>query len=126
MKRNSLSVAVILAATLLCSVYFGASQNPSATTAAGPANVSDSCRSCHKPEATEFGKTNHAHYTAAGKAAISCETCHGSGAAHIEAEQAARGDEHSERPIILNVFQERVTERRNDKYCAENGSQSGR
>ncbi len=52
------------------------------------------CRSCHKPEFTEFNKTTHAQVSAPGKGYITgCEVCHGPGKAHSDAVEAARGDD---------------------------------
>lgn len=53
----------------------------------------DRCRSCHKAEVIEFGKTAHARLKKADQAAMGCETCHGPGKAHADAEEAAHGDE---------------------------------
>jgi predicted CXXCH cytochrome family protein len=50
------------------------------------------CQSCHKAELTEFHKTTHAHVTR-GTQAMNCETCHGPGQAHADAQEAAHGDD---------------------------------
>jgi predicted CXXCH cytochrome family protein len=52
------------------------------------------CRSCHKPEFTEFQKTVHANLSVPGaKYVTGCEACHGPGKAHSDAIEAAEGDE---------------------------------
>jgi predicted CXXCH cytochrome family protein len=52
------------------------------------------CRSCHKPEYTEYEKTAHAKVAVPGKSYISgCEVCHGPGQAHAKAMEDAEGDE---------------------------------
>src|SRR6187399_2770028 len=91
MKKSILIVSAML---LLGGVYFGSSQRPADSVGAPTEAVADAtCRSCHKSETTQFGKTTHAHVQSSGKAALSCETCHGPGKAHVDAEQEARGDD---------------------------------
>lgn len=52
------------------------------------------CASCHKEEATEYGKTSHAKLVFPGKDYIhGCESCHGPAKAHADAIQAAHGDD---------------------------------
>lgn len=52
------------------------------------------CRSCHKPEFTEFEKTPHAKIAIPDKGYISgCEACHGPGKAHADAMEDAEGDD---------------------------------
>lgn len=52
----------------------------------------DRCRSCHRPEFLEFGQTSHAEIRVKG-VAMTCDTCHGPGKAHSDAEEAAHGDD---------------------------------
>jgi len=85
---------VVVSTLLLAGVHFASSQQPADTGSSASETVPDStCRGCHKSEATQFGKTSHAHIDSSGKASISCETCHGPGKAHTDAEQAAHGDD---------------------------------
>lgn len=53
------------------------------------------CRSCHRPEFTEFSKSAHAAAGVnAGKPYVAgCEACHGPGKAHVDAMQDAAGDD---------------------------------
>jgi predicted CXXCH cytochrome family protein len=53
----------------------------------------DRCQSCHKPEYTEFHKTPHASLPKLSGMVAGCETCHGAGRAHADAEEAAKGDD---------------------------------
>ena len=52
----------------------------------------DRCRACHRAEVIQFDKTSHAR-TVEGDRHMDCETCHGPGKAHTEAEEAAHGEE---------------------------------
>src|SRR5205823_3459529 len=56
----------------------------SAPTGAGYIGA-ERCRSCHKTESTEFGKTAHAALREHQGAAVGCENCHGPGKPHAEA-----------------------------------------
>src|ERR1700734_4452847 len=50
------------------------------------------CKSCHKPEFTEFGKTAHASLPEHKDSVAGCEMCHGAGKAHADAEEASTGE----------------------------------
>lgn len=65
----------------------------SPASAPGQTVGSDTCETCHRPEFLEFGKTAHAHLTFGGKPVMECETCHGPGKAHVDAEKNADGDD---------------------------------
>ena len=111
-------VTVVLATLLLGGVYFGSSQKPPDTGASVSDAVTDStCRGCHKSEATQFGKTNHAHIETSGKPSISCETCHGPGKAHTDAEQAAHGDDAKTALANKLIFSFRGTSKENSDRC---------
>lgn len=63
----------------------------------------ESCRSCHKNEVMEFGKTSHFEIVFPGKEYIQgCEACHGPGKAHGDAVQAAHGDD----ALVAKALQE--------------------
>jgi mono/diheme cytochrome c family protein len=63
------------------------------------------CISCHKPEATEFHKTPHAKLKDTRSAqAMNCESCHGAGKTHADAEEAAHGDDQKTAAANLLIF----------------------
>lgn len=45
---------------------------------------SETCKACHEDQFTSFSKTAHAHLAKAGWKNEGCESCHGSGKAHVE------------------------------------------
>lgn len=54
----------------------------------------NACRSCHLAEVTQLHKTVHADVKSSdGGRQMDCESCHGPGQAHADAQQAARGDD---------------------------------
>src|SRR5262245_30680717 len=68
--------------------------NPSALARTGDRAGLDRCRACHKSEVRQFVKTRHAEVAAARSGpGMDCETCHGPGKAHADAEEAAHGDD---------------------------------
>jgi predicted CXXCH cytochrome family protein len=78
----------------------------------------DRCRSCHKAEATEFHKTPHANLAdARSSQAMNCETCHGAGQAHSEAEEAAHGDDAKTVAANLLIFSFHGTVQANTARC---------
>lgn len=78
----------------------------------------DRCRSCHKPEFTEFGKTAHASISAPAKGYITgCEVCHGPGKVHSEAEEAAHGDDAKIAAANKLVFAFRANPSENAARC---------
>jgi predicted CXXCH cytochrome family protein len=53
----------------------------------------ETCAACHPDEASQFAKTVHARAEARGAAyGTGCESCHGPGKAHAEAQMEAAGD----------------------------------
>src|SRR5436190_11914395 len=54
----------------------------------------DRCRACHKAEVAQFHKTPHLQVvsTVTGQR-MDCESCHGAGKPHSDAEEAAKGEE---------------------------------
>ena len=47
----------------------------------------DMCRNCHPAQFAQFSKTAHATLKAHKDAAVACETCHGPGGAHVDAQR---------------------------------------
>jgi predicted CXXCH cytochrome family protein len=71
-----------------------ASRPPEFDAPAGDFAGSETCQSCHKEEAVQYGKTSHSKLVLPGKSYIhGCETCHGPGKAHADSVQAAHGDD---------------------------------
>jgi predicted CXXCH cytochrome family protein len=88
--------------------------------AAPPADFvgSDACRSCHRPEFVQFNKTSHSKLkTANASAVMTCESCHGPGRAHVEGQQAARGDEAKTLAANKLIFAFRANPRENAERC---------
>jgi predicted CXXCH cytochrome family protein len=91
----------------------------------GPYAGSDRCRSCHKAEFQEFGKTRHASVQPARKdLAAGCETCHGPGKAHADAEQAAHGDDSKTGDANKLIFAFRANPKQNSERCMQCHSSS--
>src|SRR5262245_24637513 len=51
------------------------------------------CSFCHSSELTQFHKTSHAKVVSESKQPMNCESCHGPGKPHADAEEAASGDD---------------------------------
>ena len=77
------------------------------------------CRSCHKAEFLEFGKTVHADLRHQGNSVTGCETCHGPGAAHAEGEEAAHGDDAKTAAAARLIFSFRENAKKNSARCLE-------
>ncbi|HEY3044990.1 MAG TPA: cytochrome c3 family protein [Vicinamibacterales bacterium] len=78
----------------------------------------DACRSCHRAELTEFHKTPHARVTGAGTTQrMDCESCHGPGKAHAEAQEASRGDEALGAAANRLIFSFKGTPAENSARC---------
>jgi predicted CXXCH cytochrome family protein len=77
----------------------------------------DTCRSCHRAEVTQFNKTAHAHLESKTKPGMTCESCHGPGKAHVEGQEAARGDEAKTLEANKLIFAFRSSPRENSERC---------
>ncbi|MEI9815407.1 MAG: cytochrome c3 family protein [Acidobacteriota bacterium] len=75
------------------------------------------CQSCHRAESTEYGKTRHASIVAKPGAVTGCETCHGPGKAHADAEQAAGGDDAKTAAATKLIFAFHGNPRGNAERC---------
>src|SRR5262249_36628911 len=100
----------------------GARQGPSVAWKAPPQNSpdfvgNDRCRSCHRPEFVEFGKTSHAQLKASAATVMSCETCHGAGKAHSDAEEASHGDEAKTAAANRLIFAFHGSVKENSERC---------
>jgi predicted CXXCH cytochrome family protein len=94
--RFGFALILLLAACAAGQTRPSSAEPPSVTfampKAAGQQVGAERCRSCHKSEFIEYGKTRHASLTSP-EGGLECETCHGPGKAHSDAEQAAHGDD---------------------------------
>ncbi|HKT80941.1 MAG TPA: cytochrome c3 family protein [Vicinamibacterales bacterium] len=77
---------------------------------------SDRCRACHRAEVTEFHKTPHANVTANGQR-MDCESCHGAGKPHADAEEAARGEDAATAAANKLIFAFRGSPQQNAARC---------
>ena len=89
------------------------------TTAAPPDAFvgNDRCRGCHRAEVIEYSKTSHARLTSLEKAVLACESCHGPGKAHVEGQEAARGDEAKTAAANKLIFAFRANPKENSERC---------
>jgi predicted CXXCH cytochrome family protein len=89
------------------------------TTAAPPDTFvgNDRCRGCHRAEVIEYSKTSHARLTSLEKAVLTCESCHGPGKAHVEGQEAARGDEAKTAAANKLIFAFRANPKENSERC---------
>lgn len=102
------------AATVPPSIAVGASV-PSAD---GSYVGADRCRSCHKAEFQEYGKTKHAALPPAHANAVTgCEMCHGPGKAHADAEEAAHGDDAKTAAATKLIFAFHGNPKQNSERC---------
>jgi predicted CXXCH cytochrome family protein len=74
------------------------------------------CRACHRAEVTQFDKTVHSRL-ADGDLRMDCETCHGAGKAHSDAEEAAHGDEKATAAANRLIFAFRGSAEQNAARC---------
>jgi len=77
------------------------------------------CRSCHKAEFQEFGKTVHADLRQPAGSVTGCETCHGPGGAHVTGEEAAHGDDAKSAAAAKLIFAFRADAKKNSARCLE-------
>ncbi len=89
---------------------------PSSASAAGYAGA-EACRTCHKPEFTEFRKTAHATLPEHQDSAAGCEMCHGAGKLHADAEQAAHGDDAKTAAAARLIFSFDGNPKQNSERC---------
>lgn len=75
------------------------------------------CRSCHKAEFVEFGKTAHANLKQTATSVTGCESCHGPGGPHVEGEEAAHGDEAKTAAAAKLIFSFHSNAKKNSERC---------
>jgi predicted CXXCH cytochrome family protein len=76
------------------------------------------CRACHRAEVTVFRKTAHAELTdVKTQQRMDCESCHGAGKAHADAEEAAKGEEAATLAANKLIFAFKGTPRENAARC---------
>ena len=75
------------------------------------------CSFCHVSELTEFHKTPHARVVSESQQPMNCESCHGPGKAHADAEEAASGDDDLMAAAKTLIFAFHGTVRENTSRC---------
>jgi predicted CXXCH cytochrome family protein len=75
------------------------------------------CRACHRAEVTVFTKTAHARLVAPGGQHMDCESCHGPGKPHADAEEAAKGEENATIAANQMIFAFKGTAQDNAARC---------
>ena len=118
-----LLVLMVVAATSVGAQRRPAASEPSPVTVTLPVQPADrgfggedSCRSCHRAELTEFHKTVHAR-VASTTQRMDCESCHGPGKAHADAQEAARGDDALSAAANRLIFSFKGTPAENSARC---------
>jgi hypothetical protein len=121
----------VFVAVLFCAAAAGqtrpaAVEPPSvAATLSAPAGEgarvgADRCRACHKSEFGQYAKTRHATVSASRNGpAMECETCHGGGKAHADAEEAAHGDDAKTTVANRLIFAFRANPKQNADRCQQ-------
>jgi len=80
----------------------------------------DRCRSCHRAEFLQYGKTKHAALPAAHADSVTgCEMCHGPGKAHADAEEAAQGDDAKTAAATKLIFAFHGNPKQNSERCLQ-------
>ncbi len=78
----------------------------------------DTCKTCHTAEAAQFDKTPHADIAPEGaKVGVGCESCHGPGRAHAEAEEKAVGDPAKMEAGMKLIFKFDAGPKENSERC---------
>ncbi len=114
---------------MLCCGFLSAQTRPAANEPTSVTSVSiipiagagyagsDRCKSCHKPEFTEFGKTGHASLTQQKDSVAGCEMCHGAGKAHADAQEASHGDDAKSAAANKLIFSFNGNPKANSQRC---------
>ena len=78
----------------------------------------ETCTACHSAEADQFKKSAHADIAPKGaKVGVGCESCHGPGKAHSEAEEKAAGDAAKQAAGAKLIFSFNANPKENSARC---------
>ncbi len=78
----------------------------------------DTCKTCHTAEAAQFDKSPHADIAPQGtKVGVGCESCHGPGKAHAEAEEKAVGNPAKMEAGMKLIFKFDSSPKENSERC---------
>jgi predicted CXXCH cytochrome family protein len=126
LRISHLAIIIVPAVTLLSGQTNPAAPAPSSVTAvrvsigaSGNYVGIDRCRSCHKSEFTEFGKTPHATIPQHKDSVTGCEACHGAGKLHADAEEAAHGDDAKTVAAARLIFAFGSNPKENSQRCLQ-------
>jgi predicted CXXCH cytochrome family protein len=80
----------------------------------------DRCRTCHRAEFLEYGKTRHSTFDSSKPDVVTgCEMCHGPGEAHADAEEAAKGDDAKAKEATKLIFSFKANPKKNAERCLQ-------
>ena len=79
----------------------------------------DTCAGCHAPQAKQFAKTVHAGVGNSSEVKGGCQTCHGPGKAHAEAQMEAIGDEAKTEAAKKLIFSFKGKPEENSERCLD-------
>jgi predicted CXXCH cytochrome family protein len=115
MTQRVLAVWLLGAATVLAQTRPAAPEPSSVTAARRPSGTyagRETCSGCHRAESIQFDKTPHASVTE-----MDCESCHGPGKAHADAEGAAGGDDAKAAEAAKLIYSFRGNPKQNAERC---------
>lgn len=125
-KLFTLCITIALGSGIALAQTRPASNEPASVTAkaipqqAGGGYVgNDRCKSCHKPEVLEFGKTVHASLPEHKDSVLGCEMCHGAGKAHADAQEASHGDDAKSAAANKLIFSFKGSSKANSERCLQ-------
>lgn len=131
MRRNASPIVVVASLLSLLIIFVSVRAAPQAALGQPPVVITlvsqprtdgyvgeDRCRACHRAEVTQFRKTAHAELSDAKSGQhMDCESCHGSGNAHADAEEAARGNDAATDAANKLIFAFRAAPAENTARC---------
>jgi predicted CXXCH cytochrome family protein len=126
-----LIVAILISCTAMLGQTRPGATQPSSITVKSMAPMAgagylgaEACRSCHKAESQQYTKTRHAALSIAKDSLMNCETCHGPGKPHVDAVQAAQGDDAKISAATKLIFSFRGNPQQNSARCQQCHSSS--